>query len=34
MVAALMGMVPTRWLMGLIGVIVLVSAIKAFQHTH
>ncbi len=28
----LLGMVPTGWLMGLLGIVLLVSAIKTFQH--
>jgi uncharacterized membrane protein YfcA len=30
----LLGLVPTKWLMGLLGVILLVSAVKTFQHAH
>ncbi|EKG0020257.1 TPA: TSUP family transporter [Vibrio cholerae] len=30
----LLGLVPTQWLLGLLGVILVVSAIKTFQHTH
>lgn len=30
----LLGLVPTGWLMGLLGVILLVSAVKTFQHAH
>lgn len=30
----LLGLVPTSWLMGLLGVILLVSAVKTFQHAH
>jgi len=30
----LLGLVPTTWLMGLLGVILLVSAVKTFQHAH
>ena len=30
----LLGWVPTGWLMGLLGVVLLVSAIKTFQHAH
>lgn len=30
----LLGRVPTGWLMGLLGVVLLVSAIKTFQHAH
>ncbi|MCJ4823214.1 hypothetical protein K5M76_22510 (plasmid) [Shewanella xiamenensis] len=30
----LLGLVPTQWLLGLLGVILLISAIKTFQHTH
>jgi len=30
----LLGLVPTGWLMGLLGVVLLVSAIKTFQHAH
>lgn len=30
----LLGLVPTQWLLGLLGVILLVSAIKTFQHAH
>lgn len=29
-----LGLVPTGWLMGLLGVVLLVSAIKTFQHAH
>ncbi len=30
----LLGLVPTGLLMGLLGVILLISAIKTFQHAH
>jgi uncharacterized membrane protein YfcA len=30
----LLGLVPTGWLLGLLGVVLLVSAIKTFQHAH
>ena len=30
----LLGMVPADWLMGLLGVVLLISAIKTFQHAH
>lgn len=30
----LLGLVPTGWLMGLLGVVLLVSAVKTFQHAH
>jgi uncharacterized membrane protein YfcA len=30
----LLGIVPPRLLMGLLGVILLVSAVKTFQHSH
>ena len=30
----LLGLVPTGWLMGLLGAVLLVSAIKTFQHAH
>jgi uncharacterized membrane protein YfcA len=30
----LLGLVPTGWMMGLLGIVLLVSAIKTFQHAH
>ncbi|MGQ9862768.1 MAG: sulfite exporter TauE/SafE family protein [Thiobacillaceae bacterium] len=30
----LLGLVPTRWLMSLLSIVLLVSAIKTFQHAH
>lgn len=30
----LLGLVPTDWLMGLLGIVLMVSAIKTFQHAH
>jgi uncharacterized membrane protein YfcA len=29
---ALLGAIPTHWLMGLLGVVLLISAVKTFQH--
>jgi hypothetical protein len=29
---ALLGAMPTHWLMGLLGVVLLISAVKTFQH--
>ena len=30
--SALLGAMPTHWLMGLLGVVLLISAVKTFQH--
>lgn len=32
--ALLLGLVPTGWLMDLLGIVRMVSAIKTFRHAH
>lgn len=32
--AMLLGLIPTQWLLGMLGLILLISAIKTFQHAH